>query len=233
MYLTTNTVNGNKYIGQHASSEFDSHYKGSGVNITKAIKKYGKSVFTVKLLEWCENKDSLNSREEFYISHYNAVERQDFYNASTAAGCTGYIGDKSPTKRPEVRAKMSKNHADVSGKNNPNYGKKMSEEQKRKISETKRKNKDSVGKKNPMFGKHHTEAAKKKMSEAAKLRPVNYGKDNHNYGRKWMNNGILNRAVTSDKISYFLQQGWNFGRLTPQSSTTIPKGSRTQESSKS
>jgi len=31
-------------------------------------------------------------------------------------------GDNHPTKRPEVRKKMSKNHADFSGKNNPNYG---------------------------------------------------------------------------------------------------------------
>jgi len=32
-------------------------------------------------------------------------------------------GDKNPTKRPEVRAKMSRNHADVRGEKNPNYGK--------------------------------------------------------------------------------------------------------------
>ena len=33
-------------------------------------------------------------------------------------------GERSPTKRPEVRLKMSKNHADVSGKNHPMFGKK-------------------------------------------------------------------------------------------------------------
>ena len=32
------------------------------------------------------------------------------------------FGHKSPTKRPEVRLKMSKNHADFRGSNNPNYG---------------------------------------------------------------------------------------------------------------
>jgi len=31
------------------------------------------------------------------------------------------VGDKNPAKRQDVRLKMSRNHADVSGKNNPNY----------------------------------------------------------------------------------------------------------------
>lgn len=31
-------------------------------------------------------------------------------------------GNNHPTKRPEVREKMKKNHADVSGNKNPNYG---------------------------------------------------------------------------------------------------------------
>jgi hypothetical protein len=32
-------------------------------------------------------------------------------------------GNNNPTKRPEVRKKMSKNHADFKGKNHPNFGK--------------------------------------------------------------------------------------------------------------
>jgi group I intron endonuclease len=31
------------------------------------------------------------------------------------------VGDKNPAKRQDVRLKMSRNHADVSGKKNPNY----------------------------------------------------------------------------------------------------------------
>ena len=50
----------------------------------------------------------------------------------------------------------------MKGEKNPFYGKKHSEETKRKISEaTKCEN-------NPMYGKHHSEESKKKISEAHK-----------------------------------------------------------------
>lgn len=49
---------------------------------------------------------------------------------------------------------MPKHIERLSGANNPNYGIKMSDEQKRKISETKKSNMDWVGEKNPMYGKH-------------------------------------------------------------------------------
>lgn len=57
----------------------------------------------------------------------------------------------------ETRKKMSENHADVSGKNNPNYGVR--------------------GKDSPNFGRHHTEEAKAKMATAKS------GKNNPNYGK--------------------------------------------------
>ena len=50
-------------------------------------------------------------------------------------------------KSEKTRKKMKENHADVSGENNPNYGK------------------DFNGKNNPHYGCKHTENTKKKMSE--------------------------------------------------------------------
>lgn len=61
----------------------------------------------------------------------------------------------------ETRKKMSEHHADVSGENNPFYG-----------------NHSLAGKNNPMYGKTHSEEARKKMSDAIK-------------GRHWYNNGIV------------------------------------------
>ena len=39
IYLTTNLINGKKYIGQHRSKEFDKSYFGSGVVLLKALEK--------------------------------------------------------------------------------------------------------------------------------------------------------------------------------------------------
>jgi len=41
IYKTTNMINGKIYIGQHKSNNFDLNYIGSGINIKRAIKKFG------------------------------------------------------------------------------------------------------------------------------------------------------------------------------------------------
>lgn len=33
IYITTNTINGKQYIGQHISDTFDKNYKGSGIKL--------------------------------------------------------------------------------------------------------------------------------------------------------------------------------------------------------
>lgn len=70
----------------------------------------------------------------------------------------------------ETKQKISKNHADVSGKNNPNYGK-FGEDNplygRRHTEETKEKmSKARSGKNNPWYGKHHTKETKEKMSKS-------------------------------------------------------------------
>lgn len=73
-----------------------------------------------------------------------------------------------------------KNHADMSGKNNPmfgrtgdkspHFGKHLTEETKQKISKSRKGEKNPMygktGKDSPMFGRHHTEESKEKIRES-------------------------------------------------------------------
>lgn len=80
IYLTTNLINGKKYIGKHRSEIFDEGYKGSGILIQRALNKYGFDNFECKILcECCDDKE-LNEQEKYYISLFNAVEDENFYN---------------------------------------------------------------------------------------------------------------------------------------------------------
>lgn len=79
IYLTTNLINGKKYIGQHKGKAND-NYLGSGKLIQQAIKKYGKENFKKEILEFCSSQEETNEKEKFYIQSYNAVEDENFYN---------------------------------------------------------------------------------------------------------------------------------------------------------
>lgn len=54
VYLTTNLINGRKYIGMHKKTYFDENYKGSGKILRQAFDKYGWENFKCEVLEWCE-----------------------------------------------------------------------------------------------------------------------------------------------------------------------------------
>lgn len=109
IYLTTNLVNGKKYIGQHNGSINDG-YLGSGVLLVKAIKKYGRENFKKEILEECDIIE-IDKKEKYWIAYYNALEDENFYNLSEG----GQQGDgwraarrylqQHPEKAEELRQK--------------------------------------------------------------------------------------------------------------------------------
>lgn len=80
IYLTTNLINGKQYIGKHKSKVFDEEYKGSGVLIHRALNKYGFDNFECHILCECFSDEELNEKEKYYISLFNAVDDENFYN---------------------------------------------------------------------------------------------------------------------------------------------------------
>lgn len=97
IYLVRNKVNGKMYIGQKHSEVFDPDYYGSGVYLKRALNKYGKENFEhVKILEWCDTKESLDEAERKWIDQYHAVESSDFYNLAK-----GGVGTTAGSKRSD------------------------------------------------------------------------------------------------------------------------------------
>ena len=76
----------------------------------------------------------------------------------------------------EHKRKLSES---MKGENNPRFGKHHSAEARKKISEARK------GKQSCMNGKHLSEETRKKMSEAHK------GKMNPTFGTRWYNNGVI------------------------------------------
>lgn len=93
-----------RYVGQTTikHSYLDDSYLGSGVWITRAIKKYGKKCFFRETLEECYSKEELNQAEEKWIKRFNAVADKNFFNLSKG-------GDNvaNPPSTPVYRYAMS------------------------------------------------------------------------------------------------------------------------------
>ncbi len=86
VYLTENLINGKCYIGQHKSEKFDESYIGSGTTLVKAINKYGKENFVSTIIEWCNSREELDSKEIYWIAKTDASNDPNFYNITRGGG---------------------------------------------------------------------------------------------------------------------------------------------------
>jgi hypothetical protein len=79
LYKTTNTINSKFYIGVHSTDDLEDGYLGSGYNITRAIKKYGKEHFTREILGIYECSDMMFLAEAEIVTT-ELIKSKDVYN---------------------------------------------------------------------------------------------------------------------------------------------------------
>lgn len=203
IYLTTNLINNKKYIGKH-HGELDDDYLGSGTLLKQAIKKYGKKNFQREILFISKTAEENSQKEKEFIKVFNAVEDRNFYNIHEG----GDGGNTRAGWTEEQKALYSKKLSmKNSGKKNPRYGVKLTEETKNKIRQNRdisymkteeyRKNMSKAvsGEKNGMYGKHHTEESKQLMSKNSKGKTS--GSKNGMYGKSG------NNAINGKKINMY------------------------------
>jgi predicted nucleic acid-binding Zn finger protein len=73
IYLTTNILNNKQYVGQHRGYKLDKNYIGSGKIIKNLIKKYGKEIFKLQILDYADNQEELSNKELYYIEKLNTL----------------------------------------------------------------------------------------------------------------------------------------------------------------
>lgn len=121
IYITTNLINGKKYIGKRVigdNSTWES-YLGSGIMLSKAIEKYGKENFSRDVVAITDNDEELCFLEKEFIKSHNAVESKNYYNL--AYGGKGGTTRKGAKNSEETRRKIKENHADFSGEKHPRW----------------------------------------------------------------------------------------------------------------
>lgn len=205
IYLTTNLVNGKKYIGKHKSNEFvGNKYIGSGKLLLRDKECHNfdsEKDYRVELLESCDDLDTLNKREMYWISYYNAMESKDFYNIANG----GEGGD--------ISLYMSEDDIKTIRKNHSNYIKNRLENDKNfreqfagaKLGHNvKQATKDKISQSQSIYWANvDSETKHKRLSNVATKR---------NIGRVWITNDIIDKFVYQNELEDYLSNGFRVGR---------------------
>jgi len=138
VYKIKCNLNDKVYIGYTKNSvykRFREHIRCAEKNelnkFYNAIRYYGKDNFEISILFQSSDKNEALEMEIHCIKEYNAIESG--YN-TRKGGTDGSVGCKPGIVfTEEHKRNISINHHNVSGENNPFYGKKHSEETKKKI----------------------------------------------------------------------------------------------------
>lgn len=139
VYKTTHIPTGKFYIGKHSTADLSDGYMGSGIALSKAIRKYGKESFKMEILTFCESKEELSILEGRLVTQ-ELVDDPMCYNLKLGGeGGWDHCPPNGRKLSDETRRKMSESHT---GKSRPKRGP-MSEEEKIRRSNA------LLGRKNP------------------------------------------------------------------------------------
>lgn len=167
IYSCFNTITGKHYIGQTKFTAFErfrghlkesrmqkSHRKGSKFH--SALRKYGKDAFIITVLTTCNTQDETDLAEQYWISYFKSTDDEFGYN--TAIGGLTHFGPKNHSE--ETKAKMRE----------AKLGKKFTEEHKRRLSESGKGKHNHTKENHPLWGKKHSEETRKKIADANRIK---------------------------------------------------------------
>lgn len=209
LYVTTNLINGKKYVGVHkcSSDKLDINYKGSGKYLWRAINKYGWSNFETEIIEWYDTKEELYQAEVNYIKRHDCVNSNDYYNTHDGGyGGVAYINlpedeynavIKKISDKKSNRPRTDKELQQLDNIHKSRIGTHMSDLSKEKSRQSN-------------LGQTRSVSAKQNMSD--NHADFN-GTKNPAFGRKWINNGIEQLYVKDPELSDKLSSGYVLGQL--------------------
>ncbi len=195
IYQIINNLNNKIYIGMHLTNNLDDGYMGSGVAITRAIKKYGIENFTKEILHIVNTKEEMITLEEAIVDQ-DFIDRRDNYNIHLG-GQGGFSNEeraKGATKIKWLR------------ENDPEWVKKDSATRS-KVQRTSYEN----GRIGTFKGKQHIPETIAKMKKAHTNNNHQQGEDNSQHGTMWIYNLDLklNKKISKGDI---IPDGWLKGR---------------------
>jgi group I intron endonuclease len=188
IYCITNNINGKKYIGQSVNIknrwQQEKHLSGINKHLESAFQKYGLENFSFEVLEECQEKE-LNAKEVDYIKKFNSTNREMGYNQTTGGEHFKVI-NKTPMSE-ETRRKISESKK----------GQKFSETHKNNLSKSwKKENHVS-----PEISKKISESSKgRKMSISTRRKISESNKGKKRTAEQNLNNSLRRKGKTYEEL---------------------------------
>lgn len=207
IYKITNLINNKVYIGKDTTS--DPNYFGSGLLISRSIRKYGLENFKKEVIDETDNYNDLSKKEIYWIKEFNSTNRDLGYNISK-----GGDGGDTLSNHPELEAikkKISKN----SPKTGKTYEEAFGEEKAKmyKLNLSKSNSRHNLGKTyNEIYG---TEVANKLKEIISNNTRKNWHEDRKKEQSDFAKKNIYNSLLSENSIEKskkYLQERWSSWR---------------------
>lgn len=191
LYKITNLINNKIYVGVHRTNNLNDGYFGSGLNLHRAIKKYGKENFLKEILEYFSNESLMFEREKQLVNTAFVKSANTYNIVEGGNGSFSYINSL------------------------PNQGHKLGQ-QKAAAQNAGIKHKDRMLN-DPEYRKNHN----KKNSESNRTRWATNRNKNTKGNTMWISNLEISKSfcIQSYLYSHYYDQGWIRGRKFNQYNT--------------
>lgn len=94
VYQTINLINKKTYIGVHTTCNLNDGYKGSGLHLLRAFKKYGKHNFSTQIMSFFDTREEAFEKEAWLVTDEWTKSSSNYNLDLGGFGGSGFRGKK-------------------------------------------------------------------------------------------------------------------------------------------
>jgi hypothetical protein len=197
LYKTTCAVTGRYYVGMHSTCNLDDGYLGSGLRLTRSIRKYGKENHVKEILEFFDTRELLIEAEKRAITEEMLCDISCMNLMSGGTG--GFTVEQQRLNAIKSNKKQEELRKDKEWFDKRNFL--ISVNNKKAYDDGRRPREVPFD----WTGMKHSEETKQKMRKSK-----NAGEANPQFGSMWITNGNENKRIKKDDS---IPEGWYKGRI--------------------
>lgn len=168
------------------------------------MRKHGKENHTREIIEYCQNRESLVSREREIVTSNLIVDSLCMNLKPGGEG--GFCSDEHSKKFHEAAAARRKWLKDNDVEWVKQLSDNLSDGVKKSYADGKREKRYFYD----WIGKKHKDESKRKIGLTNSIRQA--GEKNSQFGTCWITNGELNKKIKCEELSKYLELDWLKGR---------------------